>query len=64
MIDWYLETMESGIDTKEVVLEFAKLTKEHNSLKETSHRTILKLEDDVSHARYQLKKTHENLQRQ
>lgn len=34
VVKWYMETMEDGIDTKEIVREYAKLKKEFKRMKE------------------------------
>ena len=42
-MSWYIEVMEQGVDTKEVVKEYTILKKKHKHLSETSSRKIKKL---------------------
>lgn len=49
MLDWYTEMVESGIDTKNLVKEYASLKAMHSEHKENSKKTILKLEDNIAH---------------
>ena len=43
VVKWYLSVMEEGVDTREVVKEYAILKKEHKLLKKESSAEIKKL---------------------
>jgi len=49
IIKWYLEVMEGGTDTREVVKEFATLRKKHLKLKQVTSARIKQLEKDLAH---------------
>ena len=40
IVQWYLEIMEGGSDTKQIVLEFAKLKREYKVLEQETSRKI------------------------
>lgn len=46
VVDWYMDVLESGIDTKDIAREFGILKKEHLKLKKTSARKIEGLTDE------------------
>ena len=43
IVKWYLEVMEDGVDTRELVEKYADLKKEHKTLKKYSESNIKKL---------------------
>ena len=43
IVNWYMDVMEKGVDTKEIVKNYAILTKEHKILKKESSKKIKKL---------------------
>ena len=46
-VDWYIEVMEHGVDTKNIAKEYALLKKEHIVLKTTQSKKIKKLEEKL-----------------
>ena len=44
IVKWYLEVMEQGVDSKEVIREYAILKKKHKILEDTTSRKIKKLQ--------------------
>ena len=40
IVQWYLEIMEGGSDTKQIVLEFAKLKREYKVLEQETSKKI------------------------
>ena len=43
IVKWYMDVMEEGVDTKEIVQKYADLKKEHRILQKDSKKTIKKL---------------------
>ena len=46
-VNWYIEVMEHGIDTKDIAKEYALLKKEHKVLKTTQSKKIKRLEEKL-----------------
>ena len=44
IVSWYTKVMEDGLDTKEIVKEYYALKEEHSQLKESTDKTISKLQ--------------------
>ena len=51
IVNWYLETMENGVDTKKMVQAYAKLKRAYKSLVEKSKAQIKMLERELESAR-------------
>ena len=47
IVKWYLEVMEQGVDSKEVIREYAILKKKHKILEDTTSRKIKKLQESL-----------------
>ena len=50
VVNWYMETMEQGIDTKEIVQEYAILKRQFAHMEATQNRKIKKLESKLKKA--------------
>ena len=59
-----METMEQGIDTKQLVSEYAKLKKEYDFLSDHTHKSSTKLEKELSSVRGKLEQALEQLKKQ
>lgn len=55
IVKWYLEIMEDGQDTKEIVQQYGILKKDHNSLKQQSTKTIARLEKENERLKEQMR---------
>ena len=50
VINWYMETMEQGIDTKEIVQEYAILKRQFAHMEAMQNKKIKKLESKLKKA--------------
>ena len=55
LVSWYVEIMEQGIDTKQLLKEYTELKRKHRSLTETSTKQIERLERKYSKVKLDLK---------
>ena len=44
IVKWYIQVLEDGIDTRQIVKEYYQLKKEHSVLQETTEKQIKKLQ--------------------
>mmetsp|Transcript_19848 Transcript_19848/g.26806 ORF Transcript_19848/g.26806 Transcript_19848/m.26806 type:complete len:113 (+) Transcript_19848:334-672(+) len=64
IVQWYLTTMEAGVDTKKLVKKYAILKRENVELEETTTRRIARLEDELSDSKFSLKNALDKLKKQ
>ena len=64
IINWYMETMESGVDTKEIVQEYAVLKRQFAVMEATTSRKIRKLGSKLKKAELQLRESFKIINRQ
>lgn len=64
IVEWYLDVLEQGIDTKEIIVEYTKLKKKHKRLQDTSAFKIKKLEQTLQRTREEFKKALEYVKKQ
>ena len=64
IIKWYMETMEEGIDTKEIVQEYAILKRQHAHMQATQNKKIKKLERKLGKTEFQLRESLQIIERQ
>ena len=64
VINWCMETMEQGIDTKEIVQEYAILKRQFAHMEATQNRKIKKLESKLKKAEIQIRESFQIIERQ
>ena len=64
VVQWYMEVLERGVDTKDVTAAFTALSKEHKKLKRQSKREIEKLTIDNKKLTKKLAETRKALVKQ
>ena len=63
IVQWYLETLEDGIDTKEIITEYTSLKRDHKVYKRKSDAEISKLKTEVEKMTTKYEEAMSNLNR-
>ena len=63
IVSWYMEVLESGVDTKTLVQDHAALLKKHSKLKKKTTNRINQLEEDLEKANKQVRSTMKKLEK-
>ena len=64
IVQWYLEVLEGGVDTKEIVREFGMLKQEHRVYKEAAEKRVDRLLDSNIKHQKECEKAKEFLKQQ